>query len=153
MALLAALLCVAPVLAAGGDHAVPPPASPHYPAQEEETAYWRAAAQARLTAELAAPDTNMPAKNVIIFLGDGMGVSTQVTPIYLMMFELSRPAIPLTRRRRGWWRGSGRGWRADQEMVGTRGAEQHATAVYSRAVRTRTGGRAGRSWPGSGSTI
>ena len=116
LALHAALLCVAPALVAGGDHAAPPPASPHYPAQEEETAYWRAAAQARLTAELAAPDTNMPAKNVIIFLGDGMGVSTQVKTNFLM-FGHSRPATILSRRRRGWWRGSGRDWRAGSRYL------------------------------------
>ena len=50
--------------------------SPVYPAVEETKDYWKQEAQQRLLKEVNHVDTNRQAKNVIIFLGDGMGVST-----------------------------------------------------------------------------
>ena len=43
---------------------------------EETKDYWRQEAQERLLREVNYADSNRQAKNVIIFLGDGMGVST-----------------------------------------------------------------------------
>ena len=50
--------------------------SPSYPEIEETKEYWKQEAQERLLREVNHADTNRKAKNVIIFLGDGMGVST-----------------------------------------------------------------------------
>ena len=50
--------------------------SPNYPVIEETKDYWTREAQARLVREVNHVETNSQAKNVIIFLGDGMGVST-----------------------------------------------------------------------------
>ena len=50
--------------------------SPSYPEIEETKDYWRQEAQERLWREVNHVETNRQAKNVIIFLGDGMGVST-----------------------------------------------------------------------------
>ena len=50
--------------------------SPVYPAVEETKDYWNTEAQQRLLREVNHVDTDKQAKNVIIFLGDGMGVST-----------------------------------------------------------------------------
>ena len=50
--------------------------SPSYPVIEETKDFWRQEAQERLLREVNHVETNRQAKNVIIFLGDGMGVST-----------------------------------------------------------------------------
>ena len=50
--------------------------SPSYPVIEETRDYWRQEAQEKLLREVNRVETNRQAKNVIIFLGDGMGVST-----------------------------------------------------------------------------
>ena len=50
--------------------------SPHYPDVEETQEYWKEEAQNKLFDEINRVDTNKQAKNVILFLGDGMGIST-----------------------------------------------------------------------------
>ena len=50
--------------------------SPHYPDVEETQEYWKEEAQNKLYDEINRVDTNKQAKNVILFLGDGMGIST-----------------------------------------------------------------------------
>ena len=50
--------------------------SPHYPDIEETQEYWKEEAQNKLFDEINRVDTNKQAKNVILFLGDGMGIST-----------------------------------------------------------------------------
>ena len=50
--------------------------SPHYPDIEETQEYWKEEAQNRLFDEINRVDTNKQAKNIILFLGDGMGIST-----------------------------------------------------------------------------
>ena len=50
--------------------------SPHYPAIEETQEFWKEEAQNKLFDEINRVDTNKQAKNVILFLGDGMGIST-----------------------------------------------------------------------------
>merc|ERR1719348_1469248 len=52
------------------------PRSPHYPVEEDSKEFWQEAAQEKLAQELGLRNIEGQAKNVIIFLGDGMGVST-----------------------------------------------------------------------------
>ena len=47
-----------------------------YPAEEETQTFWKENAQNKLIEELLVTPIDKQAKNVIIFLGDGMGVST-----------------------------------------------------------------------------
>ena len=49
---------------------------PVYPAVEETQQYWKQEAQNRLFEEINRKANNNQAKNVILFLGDGMGIST-----------------------------------------------------------------------------
>ena len=49
---------------------------PHYPAVEESQQYWKEEAQNKLFEEINRKTNNNQAKNVILFLGDGMGIST-----------------------------------------------------------------------------
>jgi len=50
--------------------------SPHYPAVEETQEYWKEEAQNKLFEEVNHVNNNNQAKNIIFFLGDGMGIST-----------------------------------------------------------------------------
>ena len=60
-----------------GDHEpIPRPKAAYYPPEEETQAYWKEEAQNKLIEELLITPIDKQAKNVIIFLGDGMGVST-----------------------------------------------------------------------------
>ncbi len=75
---LATLLCLAtlwsaPVLA---QHNAPGEAAPDKQRAEQTAADYAAQGQAQLQARLAMPARNGKAKNLIIFIGDGMGVST-----------------------------------------------------------------------------
>ena len=53
-----------------------------YPAEEETQTFWKKDAQNRLIEELTVTPIIKKAKNVIIFLGDGMGVSTLTAARY-----------------------------------------------------------------------
>uniref|UniRef100_A0A182RLM5 Alkaline phosphatase n=1 Tax=Anopheles funestus TaxID=62324 RepID=A0A182RLM5_ANOFN len=57
---------------------------PVYDALEEESEYWRTAAQKSLQDHTALPKTDRRAKNVVFFIGDGMSLSTvAATRMYL----------------------------------------------------------------------
>uniref|UniRef100_A0A453Z282 Alkaline phosphatase n=3 Tax=Anopheles merus TaxID=30066 RepID=A0A453Z282_ANOME len=49
---------------------------PIYDKQEEESEYWRTVAQRSLQHQAAHPKSERKAKNVVYFIGDGMGLST-----------------------------------------------------------------------------
>ena len=55
---------------------IPQTISAKYPPEEETKTFWKEEAQNRLFDELLVTPIDKQAKNVIIFLGDGMGVST-----------------------------------------------------------------------------
>ena len=58
------------------EHPIPQTISANYPPEEDTKTFWKEEAQNRLFDELLLTPINKQAKNVIIFLGDGMGVST-----------------------------------------------------------------------------
>ena len=55
---------------------IPSLKSPVYPPEEESKEFWFQDAHERIKKELEYQPINKQAKNIIIFLGDGMGVST-----------------------------------------------------------------------------
>jgi alkaline phosphatase len=58
-------------------HPAPPaPRGPVYPPEEETQAFWQEAGQQALQAELERQPVVSQARNVVVFLGDGMGIST-----------------------------------------------------------------------------
>ncbi|ASR53219.1 alkaline phosphatase [Blastomonas fulva] len=75
---LAALLCLAALWAAPGfaQHNAPEAVAPDKERGEQTAADYAAQGRAQLEARLAAPVNQGKAKNLIIFIGDGMGVST-----------------------------------------------------------------------------
>jgi len=56
--------------------AIPTYTHANYPPEEETQTFWKEAAQNKLAEEILITPIDKQAKNVIIFLGDGMGVST-----------------------------------------------------------------------------
>ena len=62
-----------------------------YPAEEETQTFWKENAQNKLIEELLVTPIDKQAKNVIIFLGDGMGVSTLTAARYFVVTTFSNP--------------------------------------------------------------
>ena len=75
--------------------------SPHYPDVEETQEYWKEEAQNKLYDEINRVDTNKQAKNVILFLGDGMGISTLTAARSDILSRLSAPHSHVFRIHKG----------------------------------------------------
>ncbi|KAH9377443.1 hypothetical protein HPB48_010037 [Haemaphysalis longicornis] len=73
----------------------PPPSStegPPIPEGEEDPEFWRSSGQSTVSELLSAPIVDAPAKNVIVFVGDGMGVSTvTASRIYRTQSKMGQP--------------------------------------------------------------
>lgn len=85
------LVCVSGVTG----FANPPPSStegPPIPEGEEDPEFWRSSGQRTVSELLSASVVDAPAKNVIVFVGDGMGVSTvTASRIYRTQAKMGQP--------------------------------------------------------------
>ena len=70
------LFLLLPVALALEQHHVPGPREPSYPVEEEFQEFWKVIGQAELIRQIQMQPIVKQAKNVIFFMGDGMGVST-----------------------------------------------------------------------------
>lgn len=100
VAMLLLLLLLPSVLPSTPLHPSPSIRSPHYPPEEESQEFWKAGNQEALLREVQRQPIVKQAKNVILFLGDGMGVSTTTAArwasfserekeIYMYIFTMS----------------------------------------------------------------
>ena len=67
--------------------------SPHYPAIEETQEYWKEEGQIKLFEEINRVENNNQAKNIIFFLGDGMGISTLTAARFAQSLNFRRTFI------------------------------------------------------------
>ena len=67
--------------------------SPHYPAIEETQEYWKEEAQNKLFEEINRVENNNQAKNIIFFLGDGMGISTLTAARFTQSLNFRRTFV------------------------------------------------------------
>lgn len=79
MKVVGVVVCLAACVYTAAGFANPPAApseSPPVPEGEDDPEFWRVTGQNSISRLLSAPVVDAPAKNVIVFVGDGMGIST-----------------------------------------------------------------------------